>query len=42
MKKVSFIVLGAGSRGNTYSDYALQVPEKMEIVGAAEYIKKHS
>ena len=39
MKKVSFIVLGAGSRGNTYSRYALNNPEQMEIVGVAEPVE---
>ena len=36
MKKVSFIVLGAGSRGYTYARYALSNPDKMEVVGVAE------
>ena len=36
MKKVSFIILGCGSRANAYSKYALAEPDKMEIVGIAE------
>ncbi|MBE6576510.1 MAG: Gfo/Idh/MocA family oxidoreductase [Ruminococcaceae bacterium] len=36
MKKVSFIVLGAGSRGNAYSKYANLAPDQMEIVGVAD------
>ncbi len=40
MKKVSFIVLGAGNRGNTYSKYAMTEPDKMEIVGVAEPIEE--
>ena len=36
MKKVSFIILGCGNRGNKYSKYALDNPDKMEIVGIAE------
>ena len=39
MRKVSFIILGCGSRGNAYSKYALAEPEKMEIVGIAEPIE---
>jgi len=39
MGKVSFIVLGAGARGNRYSSYADTNPEKMEIVGVAEPIE---
>ena len=38
MKKVSFIVLGAGQRGNAYAKYAAEHPERMEIVGVAEPI----
>lgn len=39
MKKVSFLILGCGSRGDTYSKYALAEPDKMEIVGIAEPAK---
>lgn len=38
MKKISFIVLGAGQRANGYSRYATTNPDKMEIVGVAEPI----
>ena len=39
MKKVSFIVLGAGSRGRAYSNYAEMNPDKMEIVGVADPVE---
>ena len=39
MKKVSFIVLGCGSRGTAYSRYALDNPDKMEIVGVADPVE---
>jgi hypothetical protein len=35
---VTAITLGAGSRGNTYGDYALAYPEQVDIVGVAEPI----
>ncbi|MEX1276861.1 MAG: Gfo/Idh/MocA family oxidoreductase [Bacteroidota bacterium] len=38
-KPVTCIVLGAGSRGNTYAAYSLQYPERMKIVGVAEPIE---
>ncbi len=38
-KKVSVIVLGAGSRGSRYAQYANLAPDKMEIVGVAEPIE---
>lgn len=38
-KPVTAIVLGAGSRGNTYSNYGIQFPEQLDIVGVAEPIK---
>ena len=39
MKKVSFIVLGAGNRGHAYSKYAEKNPDKMEIVGVADPVE---
>ena len=39
MKKVSFIILGAGNRANAYSKYALEEPDKMEVVGIAEPVE---
>ncbi|MEZ4663352.1 MAG: Gfo/Idh/MocA family oxidoreductase [Caldilineaceae bacterium] len=36
MKQVSYIVVGAGSRGTGYAGYALQHPEQAEVVGVAE------
>ncbi len=46
---ITVITLGAGSRGNTYGNYALDFPNEMNIVGVAEpipirnerYAKKH-
>ena len=37
-RRITGIVLGAGSRGNTYGDYAVQFPEELDIVGVAEPI----
>ena len=36
MKKLSAVVVGFGSRGSTYSQYALTHPEELEIVAVAE------
>lgn len=36
MRKITAIVLGAGSRGHAYSEYSLSCPEELEIVGVAE------
>jgi predicted dehydrogenase len=35
-KPVSYIVIGAGSRGTNYATYALRHPERAEVVGVAE------
>jgi len=37
-RPVTAITLGAGARGNTYGNYALQFPDELSIVGAAEPI----
>jgi len=37
-RKITAIVLGAGSRGNVYGNYALQHPNEIDIVGVAEPI----
>src|ERR1051325_5730637 len=49
-RPVTAITLGAGSRGNTYGEYALAFPQELDIVGVAEpipirnerYTKKHA
>ena len=38
MKKVSAVVIGAGSRGSTYSKVMASMPEKYELVAVAEPI----
>lgn len=38
-KPVTAIVLGAGSRGNTYANYGIQFPDQLDIVGVAEPIR---
>ncbi|MBK9290012.1 MAG: Gfo/Idh/MocA family oxidoreductase [Bacteroidetes bacterium] len=48
-KPVTAITLGAGARGNTYGNYAIQFPDQLKIVGVAEpnpirnerYARKH-
>jgi len=48
-KPVTVITIGAGARGNIYSDYALRFPNRMKIVGVVEpnpirnqrFAKKH-
>ena len=36
LKPVTFVVIGAGSRGLTYSRFALQHPDRAKVVGVAE------
>lgn len=48
-KPITVITIGAGARGNIYSDYALKFPNRMKIVGVIEpnpirnqrFAKKH-
>ena len=39
MKKLTAVVLGYGMRGQTYAKYAVQEPDKLEIVAVAEPIE---
>ncbi|MEO6039726.1 MAG: Gfo/Idh/MocA family oxidoreductase, partial [Saprospiraceae bacterium] len=49
-KPVTAITLGAGARGNTYGNYAIEYPGELDIVGVAEpkplrnqrYTEKHN
>jgi predicted dehydrogenase len=49
-KPVTVITIGAGARGNIYSDYALKFPNRMKVVGVVDpnpirnqrFAKKHS
>ncbi len=36
MKKLKVIVIGAGNRGGTYTNFMAQMPEKFEVVAVAE------
>jgi predicted dehydrogenase len=36
MKPVTYIIIGAGSRGTGYASYALRHPDRAEVVGVAE------
>ncbi|HNR68301.1 MAG TPA: Gfo/Idh/MocA family oxidoreductase [bacterium] len=36
MKPVTYLILGGGSRGTTYAEYAREHPEKAKVVGVAE------
>jgi predicted dehydrogenase len=50
LKPVTAVLIGAGHRGNIYSDYALLHPDELNIVGVAEihalrnglFARKHS
>jgi len=33
---VTIIIVGAGQRGNAYSSYSLDFPEKLKVIGVAE------
>jgi len=35
-KVVTIIIVGAGQRGNAYSSYSLDFPEKLKVIGVAE------
>jgi len=41
MKPATFLIIGAGDRGNTYAAYAEHFPEKMKVVGVAEPRRVH-
>ena len=36
MKKVTFLCIGAGGRGTTYCSFALEQPDRLQVVGVAE------
>ncbi|MCC7245535.1 MAG: Gfo/Idh/MocA family oxidoreductase [Saprospiraceae bacterium] len=50
VKPLTVITIGAGSRGNTYGNYALSYPDELDVVGVAEpiplrnerYTQKHN
>ncbi|MBK6573265.1 MAG: Gfo/Idh/MocA family oxidoreductase [Saprospiraceae bacterium] len=37
-RKITAITLGAGARGNTYGNYAIDFPDQIQIIGVAEPI----
>ena len=39
MKKVTAIIFGYGSRGNSYAQYAIDHPEELEIVAVADPVE---
>lgn len=36
MKQITAVLIGAGNRGRTYTDYARRNPDKLKIIGVAE------
>ena len=40
MKKLKVILIGAGNRGQGYTDIMAKMPEKFEVVGVAEPIEE--
>jgi predicted dehydrogenase len=38
MKKIKVILIGAGGRGNCYTSYMADMPEKFEVIAVAEPI----
>ena len=39
MKKLKVVLMGAGQRGETYTDIMLNMPERFEVIAVAEPIK---
>lgn len=39
MKKVTAVIFGYGSRGNSYAQYAIDHPEELEIVAVADPVE---
>jgi len=38
-KQVTTIVIGAGSRGSSYANYALDFPQKFKVIGPTSFFQ---